>query len=179
MRVKRKRNVVRISENHWDDPAWKAMRAKFRRFHPICQVVGCNRKTQHVDHIETVEAAPHRRLDWSNLQGLCHPCHNRLTAAYDRGTVRGACDVEGNPLDPGHPWCQPDNRSMTIAANAKPIVDPRVAAWLKKRAGRAGQRGGGRVAPIGRFPHQRPPAFARGPGKLVLNLKTGLRWSRP
>ena len=31
-----------------------------------------------VDHIKSVREAPDLRLEWSNLQSLCKPCHDRL-----------------------------------------------------------------------------------------------------
>ena len=69
-----------------------------------------------------------------NLQSLCHRHHNILTAAYDRDSLRGACDAEGMPVDPAHPWAQPDNASAIRAANARPAPDPDLAAVLKLRA---------------------------------------------
>lgn len=33
-----------------------------------------------VHHVESVRVAPHRRLDATNLMGLCKPCHQKRTA---------------------------------------------------------------------------------------------------
>jgi 5-methylcytosine-specific restriction endonuclease McrA len=57
-----------------------------------------------VDHI-----VPHRgneALFWSidNWQPLCQPCHDGAKQELEQtGTLRG-CDVDGIPVDPGHPW---------------------------------------------------------------------------
>jgi 5-methylcytosine-specific restriction protein A len=32
-----------------------------------------------VDHIETINEAPHLRLDLDNLRSLCKPCHDERT----------------------------------------------------------------------------------------------------
>jgi hypothetical protein len=116
------------------DHQWATLSRRFLRRNPVCEVAGCGKPSQHADHIVTVRAAPHRRLDATNLQALCHACHNRLTAAYDRGRLSGACDVAGMPLDPGHPWAQPDNATAIRAANRPPASDPRLAARLKRAA---------------------------------------------
>lgn len=86
-----------------------------------------------------VRVAPHRRYDRSNVQALCHHCHTAITKAYDVGSLSGACDVDGNPLDPWHPWAQEDNGHAIEVANtpkAERTVDPKYAAELKARASR-------------------------------------------
>jgi hypothetical protein len=96
-------------------------------------VAGCTSRARHVDHVMPVAAAPHRRLDPTNLQSLCHAHHNIVTKAFDADTLRGACDSDGNPLDPQHPWAQKDSMAAIKAANAEPAADPKVAARLKRR----------------------------------------------
>lgn len=114
------------------DHDWQRLRARHLARHPMCAVRGCKARARHVDHIVTVKAAPDRRLDPSNLQSLCHRHHSRLTAAYDVGSIRGACDGEGMPLDPGHPWAQLCNAEAIRAANAGPQqVSSALAARLK------------------------------------------------
>lgn len=118
---------------NWDDVDWQKLRRQHRRYHPICEVEGCGKRTEHVDHIVTVAEAPERRLDPTNLQGLCHAHHNRLTRAYDLGTLDGVCDENGNPLDPNHPWNQTTNAEAIDRTNKRRKADPDVAAKLKRQ----------------------------------------------
>ena len=115
----------------YDDPRWKQLSRRHRAAHPVCSVAGCGKRAELVDHIVTVKAAPHRRLDPSNLQSMCWSCHNRLTRAYDAGSIRGACDVDGLSLDPSHPWNAVDNAAAIKAANTKQQPSPALAARLK------------------------------------------------
>jgi 5-methylcytosine-specific restriction protein A len=41
-----------------------------------------------VDHVLTIEEAPERRLDPSNLQSLCKPCHDRIKQREDNARRR-------------------------------------------------------------------------------------------
>ncbi len=100
----------------------------------MCAVAYCGKRAELVDHIVNVKAAPWRQLDPSNLQSLCWGCHNRLTRAYDLGTVRGACDSSGMPLDPAHPWNAIDNASAIKAVNTIAKPSPLIAARLKQQA---------------------------------------------
>ena len=52
----------------YDDPRWKQLSRRHRAAHPVCAVAGCGKRAELVDHIVNVKAAPHRRLDPSNLQ---------------------------------------------------------------------------------------------------------------
>jgi hypothetical protein len=116
------------------DHQWDRLAKRHLRIHPVCAVTGCGKPAKHVDHVVPVAVAPHRRLDPTNLQGLCHACHNRLTAAYDKGSIAGACDAAGLPLDPSHPWRQSTNAAAIDVANRKPKANPFVAARLKRAA---------------------------------------------
>ena len=53
-----------------------------------------------------------------NLQTLCHYHHSLLTAAFDSDRMRGACDINGDPLDPDHPW------STIVALPSRELVRP-------------------------------------------------------
>lgn len=123
------------------DHRWERVRLKHLRAHRTC--VACGADARHVDHIVTVRAAPWRRLDPTNLQSLCHACHNRVTVAYDNGSLSGACDEFGLPLDPSHPWRQASNAKAIAIVNDRPRSDPMIAARLKQNATRRGP--GGRV----------------------------------
>lgn len=55
------------------------------------------------------------------------------------GTVRGACDADGNTVDPNHPWAQPTNAAAIDAANTK----RQAPSWLATKLKRAAVRGKG------------------------------------
>ena len=108
----------------YDTPQWRALRkATLARF-PMCSVRGCGHKARHVDHIFTLRAYPHRSLDPTNLQTLCPAHHSALTRAYDNGRLHGACDTDGRPLDPAHPWLQHSNTDAIKAANSTALRIP-------------------------------------------------------
>ena len=112
---------------------WKRLRWRHLKYNPTCAIKGCAAQAVHVDHIVTVRNAPNRALDPSNLQSLCTSHHNQLTSAYDKGSIAGACDDDGNPLDPNHPWNQASQADAIKAVNRPPIVSPELQAKLKRR----------------------------------------------
>ena len=117
------------------DHQWDRLAKRYLRLRPQCAVSGCKMMARHVDHIVPIKVAPHRRLDPTNLQGLCHACHNRLTAAYDKGSLAGACDRDGMPLDPAHPWAQASNaEAIAIVNRPKAKAPSMLAARLKRQA---------------------------------------------
>lgn len=65
------------------DAAWRRIRRRFLRSHPVCATEGCNRPATHVDHIDGRGPRGDNRPE--NLQGLCHSCHSRKTALHDGG----------------------------------------------------------------------------------------------
>lgn len=73
------------------DAAWRALRADVLAREPNCRRcanLGILRKAKMVDHIHTVAARPDLRLERSNLQPLCWPCHNGKTIRFDGGLGR-------------------------------------------------------------------------------------------
>lgn len=46
---------------------------------------GIERPAQTADHIIPIREAPERRLDPTNLQPLCLPCHHKKTNTRDGG----------------------------------------------------------------------------------------------
>lgn len=60
------------------DRQWRNVRAEFLEAHPYCR---CGAEATIVDHKVKVRDAPHLRLVWSNLQGMCRVCHAAKTAA--------------------------------------------------------------------------------------------------
>jgi hypothetical protein len=117
------------------DHQWQQLRKRYLRAFPMCQVKGCDKKAQHVDHILTVRAAPHRRLDITNLEGLCHQHHSVLTAVYDGGrVVPYACDEQGYPIDGGHPWGAATGKEAIRIVNATHDMSPMDRAKAKRQA---------------------------------------------
>ncbi|MBB4618973.1 HNH endonuclease [Sphingomonas abaci] len=58
-----------------------------------------------VDHI--VPLAKGGTDEDDNTRNLCDPCHREVTAeqfGHARQVALGACDVNGWPTDPRHPW---------------------------------------------------------------------------
>jgi 5-methylcytosine-specific restriction endonuclease McrA len=70
------------------DRAWRALRADYLAANPTCKVPGCGAPAIEVHHLRDVRAHPHLRLEWSNLRGLCHTCHSRITVTT-QGFARG------------------------------------------------------------------------------------------
>lgn len=81
------------------------LRERVRREQPLCahcKAEGKVSRWTELDHIIPLEHGGTNHRD--NLQGLCTPHHKAKTAA-DRGyQSAGACDAQGNPLDPEHAW---------------------------------------------------------------------------
>lgn len=63
------------------DAEWRKFRARIIKAHPFCGEPGCGSTDRlNVDHIVTVRDAPHRRLDPTNVQVLCHKHHSARTS---------------------------------------------------------------------------------------------------
>lgn len=137
--VQRKRNRPAWQGRGYSRDYFKA-RARHMRDHPWCEMcahMGKWVKAEHCDHIETVQARPDLRIDPRNFQSLCGRHHDILTAAFDSGDLRGACDENGLPLDPRHPWAQASPQAALDTVNipfAPSPPPPGLAAALKRRA---------------------------------------------
>lgn len=70
----------------------------------MCEAQGRIVAATVVDHIVAIADAPHRRLDETNLQALCKPCHDSVKQREERGRPVLAVGADGMPLDPRHPW---------------------------------------------------------------------------
>lgn len=73
------------------DRTWERLRRMHLNEHPFC--VFCERKGRVTvatvaDHIQTIEEAPERRLDPTNIQSLCAPCHNGEKQRLDRARLK-------------------------------------------------------------------------------------------
>lgn len=91
-------------------PRWRALRAMLLKVRPLCVV--CGRPARHIDHIRPHRGSENLFFAVKNLQPLCHSCHSSKTARSDTGfgnrpgqeQPSGACDSDGVPVDPRHPW---------------------------------------------------------------------------
>lgn len=65
---------------------WQQYSMRFRAQHPICAVSGCNKLSEHVDHIKAVSGADDPLFwDAGNHQALCASHHSKKTAREDGG----------------------------------------------------------------------------------------------
>jgi 5-methylcytosine-specific restriction endonuclease McrA len=70
---------------------WRQLRAEHLAAHPwcvMCILAGQMVRATDVDHITPIALAPHRRLDPSNLQSLCHHHHSSAKQSQDRRAHR-------------------------------------------------------------------------------------------
>lgn len=82
------------SERGYGNKGWPQVRKAYAAAHPMCelQLTGCRMAMRDVDHIVPLDQGG-ARLDWSNLQSLCRPCHRRKTAADKRRMTRRVLDT--------------------------------------------------------------------------------------
>ncbi|WP_297775622.1 HNH endonuclease signature motif containing protein [uncultured Roseovarius sp.] len=64
------------------DADWRRLRKDHLRKHPFC--IRCGELALEVDHIIPRSVAPARRLDPTNLQSLCKPCHSGAKQREER-----------------------------------------------------------------------------------------------
>lgn len=70
------------------DRTWQRLRLMHIRAHPLCKLCeaqGLIVQAEDVDHVIPHQGNDGLRLDPSNLQSLCKPCHSRKTATQDGG----------------------------------------------------------------------------------------------
>jgi 5-methylcytosine-specific restriction protein A len=73
---------VRVNQSFYDSPAWRKVRATYKRANPLCvscKAEGFAIEAKVIDHIIEIKDGG-AALSYSNLQSLCHKCHNRKTA---------------------------------------------------------------------------------------------------
>ena len=85
--------------------AWQRLRASVLAEQPLCVHCALIGRTSIADDVDHKDGNPGNN-ERENLQGLCHSCHSRKTAADHGKAVSMGCDVHGMPLDPRHPWNQ-------------------------------------------------------------------------
>jgi len=90
---------------------WQKLRKAKLAQQPLCEVctrMGKATAASHVDHILAISAGGHPFPPLEELMSMCPPCHSIKTNAMDRANGSGiamkGCDVNGDPLDPAHPF---------------------------------------------------------------------------
>lgn len=68
------RHNERTKNDFYQSNAWKSVRNSFMKQHPKC--VKCGAPSQVCDHKVRIADGGHP-TDPSNLQAMCHPCHNK------------------------------------------------------------------------------------------------------
>lgn len=97
-----------------DGAAWRKLRAYVLACEPMCRHCtqqGALTIATDVDHRDNNPS----NNELVNLVPLCHECHSRKTARDMGHNVRMGCDVNGMPLDPGHPWNKALEAALTRA----------------------------------------------------------------
>lgn len=68
------------------DHAWRKLRLRFLREHPLCECEDCQAGKLRVtganvvDHIQSIAERPDLRLEWTNLRAMNKHCHDKHTA---------------------------------------------------------------------------------------------------
>jgi 5-methylcytosine-specific restriction endonuclease McrA len=87
--------------------AWKKARrvARIAAGHQCarCGLILTGKGELHVHHRKPVKRAPALELEPLNFMVVCSPCHNALEPR-NGAPPRLGCNVNGDPLDPAHPW---------------------------------------------------------------------------
>jgi 5-methylcytosine-specific restriction endonuclease McrA len=90
----------------WRDPV-KGLRIRKLKAAPLCyycEQAGRITAADTVDHIKAHEGDEALFWDWDNLRSSCTACHNIVAQLKDIHGYAPGVDLEGNPLDPNHPW---------------------------------------------------------------------------
>ena len=91
----------------YNNRRWRRMRAEQLDAFPLCwycEQAGRTTAADTVDHV-----TPHRgdeALFWDrlNLRSACPTCHNAAGHQRDLYGYTPGAGLDGEPLDPGHPW---------------------------------------------------------------------------
>lgn len=100
--------MAEYSEHHHLYGAkWRRISQHYLVLNPFCvycEQLGTVELATVVDH-----KIPHKgdkQLFWDrkNWQGLCKPCHDGPKAKLEASGHLVGNDLQGDPIDPGHPW---------------------------------------------------------------------------
>lgn len=95
------------------DRRWQARRARQLAAFPLCRL--CREISGRIvaatvaDHVEPHRGDPVKFA--GPLQSLCAHCHNSLKQQIEKGGGFRGSDLQGNPIDPGHPWNKAPGRA--------------------------------------------------------------------
>lgn len=86
------KTIRRNSDNEqftefYNSKQWRSLSRQKRAENPVCEhclLEGRIRAAVLVDHIIEIKDDWSLRLEWSNLQSLCHECHNRKTKLEEK-----------------------------------------------------------------------------------------------
>lgn len=82
-------------------------RALFFRQYPLCRHCELRGRTTPATQLDHIVALANGGSDTpDNWQGLCDACHEIKTRQDLGYKTSGACDDDGLPMDPSHPWNQ-------------------------------------------------------------------------
>ncbi len=89
---------------HTGSAEWRRIRAQVLAEQPLCSECMKHDRIAAAVDVDHVDGDSHNQSR-ENLTGLCRACHSTKTAREQNGsaTVFG-CDINGQPLDPDHPW---------------------------------------------------------------------------
>lgn len=88
-------------------PRWRNARRAYLAEHPLCAI--CQRQGRATAATVVDHRKPHGGdlvLFWdrSNWQAVCASCHSGVKRIEENHGYSQAADVDGNPIDPKHPW---------------------------------------------------------------------------
>ena len=97
----------------YDNQRWRKVRRMHLAEHPMC--VMCERQGRVtaatvVDHIVPHEGNADLFWDMDNWQSLCATCHSGIKRQQEHHGYSQAADINGLPMDSGHPWAREGSR---------------------------------------------------------------------
>ena len=72
--------AYRERHKFYNSRRWKSLRKQYIQRNPLCadcEAIGVYTPAENVHHVVERLEAPELAYEWSNLQSLCIPCHNR------------------------------------------------------------------------------------------------------
>lgn len=91
-----------INSKFYKSAAWLSCRRAYLEEHPLCEIClsrGEYTPAEHVHHKVWLnkynENDPNFTLNWSNLQAVCHTCHNQIHAGTSNQPRRYSVDELG------------------------------------------------------------------------------------
>lgn len=92
--------------NWYKTARWQRKREHQLSTEPLCEMCKAHGRTTEANVAD--HKVPHRGdpdLFWNGeLQSLCEPCHNGPAQRRDNAGGEIGSDLDGRPIDPGHPW---------------------------------------------------------------------------